>query len=125
VNSILLTYSQGEGEHFITIAHAQAWALVAMDEARSLWFTRAAMSTARCVRLVGMMGLHRLDSNLPEEEHPIAPMIPPHKDWVELEERRRVFWGSFCIDAYASISAGWPSIMETTQVWGSFVGFMV
>nr|CDP31904.1 putative binuclear zinc transcription factor, fungal_trans super family [Podospora anserina S mat+] len=107
---------KGHGEHFITVSHAQAWALIAADEARRMLFTRAALSSARCVRIVGMMGLHRLDSTAADEEHPIAPMIPPPKGWVELEERRRLFWGAFCIDSYAGISTGWPTLIDTNQV---------
>jgi hypothetical protein len=112
---ITLTSSQGHGEHFITIGHAQAWALVASDEARCLLFTKASMSTARSVRLAGMMGLNRLDSSYTEEELPIAPMISPPRDWAELEERRRLFWAGFCIDSYSGISAGWPTLIDVDQ----------
>ncbi|KAL2261763.1 hypothetical protein VTK26DRAFT_3404 [Humicola hyalothermophila] len=107
---------KGCGEHFITIGHAQAWALIATDEVRSLLFTRAAMSTARCVRLVGMMGLHRLDRTLANEDMPITPMITPPKSWIELEERRRLFWGAFCIDSHTSISTGWPTMIDPDQI---------
>ncbi|KAK4149833.1 transcriptional activator protein acu-15 [Chaetomidium leptoderma] len=107
---------KGHGEHFITIGHAQAWALVATEEARCLMFTRASMSSARSIRLTGMMGLHRLDNTLAEEELPMAPMIAPPRSWVELEERRRLFWGGFCIDSYANISAGWPTLIDVHQI---------
>lgn len=63
-----------------------------------------------------MMGLHRLDSTLSEDDIPMAPMITPSKSWVELEERRRLFWGAFCIDSYASISTGWPNMIDPNQV---------
>jgi hypothetical protein len=79
-------------------------------------FTRASMSCARSVRLAGMMGLHRLDATSTEEEPPMALMIAPPRNWAELEERRRLFWGGFCIDSYASISAGWPTIIDVEQV---------
>ncbi len=59
-----------------------------------------------------MMGLHHLDSP-PDESSPT--LIPP-RDWAELEERRRVFWGIFCIDSHCSISTGWPHLIDTTQV---------
>ncbi|KAK4249618.1 hypothetical protein C7999DRAFT_39281 [Corynascus novoguineensis] len=107
---------KGQGEHFITIGHAQAWAIIASDEARCLRFTRASMSSARSVRLCGMMGLHRLDNPYTEEELPMAPMIAPARSWVELEERRRLFWGTFCMDCYGSISAGWPTLIDVEQV---------
>ena len=112
---LTLTWLQGHGEHFITIGHAQAWALVGTDEARSMLFTRASMSSARAVRLAGMMGLQRLDGTLTEDEVPMAPMIISHRNWAELEERRRLFWGGFCIDTYASISTGWPTLIDVDQ----------
>lgn len=86
---------------------------MAGDEARNLLFTRAGMSSARAVRLANMMGLHRLDT---EDELPLAPMITPPNDWGELEERRRLFWAGYCIDSYASISAGWPTMIDRDQV---------
>ncbi|KAJ8128241.1 hypothetical protein O1611_g5396 [Lasiodiplodia mahajangana] len=103
---------KGNGEHFITVAHAQAWCVIATDEAKSMMFTRAAMSCARAVRLAAMMGLHHLDS--PPDES--SPTLAPPQDWAELEERRRVFWGIFCIDSHCSISTGWPHLIDTTDV---------
>ncbi|KAI1327890.1 hypothetical protein F5Y16DRAFT_182741 [Xylariaceae sp. FL0255] len=103
---------KGYGEHFITVAHAQAWSCLATLEAKSLQFTRAAMSCARGVRLCEMMGLHRLDTPVSQA----SPTLAPPKDWAELEERRRVFWGFFCIDSHASISTGWPNLIDLDDV---------
>ncbi|TGJ88337.1 hypothetical protein E0Z10_g405 [Xylaria hypoxylon] len=103
---------KGYGEHFITVAYAQTWCVLATDEAKSMMFTRAAMSCARAVRLSGMMGLHHLDS--PPDES--SPTILPPRDWAELEERRRAFWGIFCIDSHCSISTGWPHLIDMAQV---------
>ncbi|KAI0408646.1 hypothetical protein F4802DRAFT_548346 [Xylaria palmicola] len=103
---------KGYGEHFITIAHAQAWCIIATDEAKSMMFTRAAMSCARAVRLSAMMGLHHLDS--PPDES--SPTLVPPRNWAELEERRRVFWGIFCIDSHCSISTGWPHLIDMAEV---------
>ncbi|ERS99756.1 hypothetical protein HMPREF1624_03120 [Sporothrix schenckii ATCC 58251] len=104
---------KGHGEHFITIGHAQAWALLAAYEARRLFFTRAAMSCSRCVRLVGMMGLNRLDDETSGDR--IASTLQPPADWTELEERRRVYWGAFCVDSHASISTGWPTLINAND----------
>lgn len=111
---MLTPESQGSGEHFLTVAHAQAWVCIAVYEAKNMMFTRAAMSTSRAVRLVEMMGLHRLDA--PPGE--ISPTLLPPKDWPELEERRRTFWGVFCIESHCSISTGWPSHINALEVRG-------
>ncbi|KAK7970281.1 binuclear zinc transcription factor [Apiospora saccharicola] len=103
---------KGQGEHFLTVRHAQAWSCIAVCEAKTMMFTRAAMSTARAVRLTAMMGLQRLDC-APGE---MPPAIPPPKDWTELEERRRTLWGIFCLDSHCSISTGWPTLIDTTEV---------
>lgn len=75
-------------------------------------FTRAAISGAKCVRLVNMMGLDRLDGDRDE----VPPTLAAPLNWVELEERRRVFWGAFTIDAHASISTGWPNLVNSEDV---------
>lgn len=75
-------------------------------------FTRAAMTSAKCVRLVQMMGLDRLDG----EQDSIPPMLGPPESWLDKEERRRSFWGAFAIDAHASISTGWPSLISSDDV---------
>lgn len=103
---------KGHGEHFITLTHAQAWSIITTDEAKSMLFTRAAMSSARAVRLVNMMGLHQLDS--PQEVS--SPTLVPPKDWAELEERRRTFWGIFCLDSHCAISTGWPHLIDPNEV---------
>lgn len=33
-----------------------------------------------------------------------------------LPERRRVFWGAFAIDSHASISTGWPCLIDPDDV---------
>ncbi|KAI0597688.1 fungal-specific transcription factor domain-containing protein [Biscogniauxia sp. FL1348] len=103
---------KGYGEHFITVAHAQAWSIIGTYEARALMFTRAAMSCSRAVRLIQMMGLHQLDC--PQGDR--VPTLLPPRDWAELEERRRTFWGIFCIDSHASISTGWPHLIDATEI---------
>ncbi|KAK0718392.1 fungal-specific transcription factor domain-containing protein [Lasiosphaeria miniovina] len=106
---------KGDGECFITVGHAQAWAIVAAFESRRMNYTRAAMSSARCVRLVEMMGFHRLDDS-GYEESPMTPMLVPPKDWIDLEERRRIFWATYCMDCHASNSAGWPCLVDESQI---------
>lgn len=75
-------------------------------------FTRASTSCAKAVRLCQMMGLDRLDGARDD----LPPALGPHSTWEELEERRRVFWGAFAIDSHASISTGWPALINPDDV---------
>ncbi|RFU78140.1 binuclear zinc transcription factor [Trichoderma arundinaceum] len=103
---------RSDGEHFVTVSHAQAWALIASYEAKTMLFTRASMSASRYVRLVQMLGLDRLD----REGDDIPPTLGPISNWTELEERRRVFWGAFAIDAHASMATGWANMIKSEDV---------
>ncbi|KAK3322582.1 fungal-specific transcription factor domain-containing protein [Apodospora peruviana] len=103
------------GEHFITIAHAQSWTLIATYEFRKLFLTRFATSVAKVVRLVHVMGLHRLDDDSGPDGI-LTPTIPAPRSWLELENRRRVFWAAFCIDAHGCITTGWPSLIDLDEI---------
>lgn len=69
------------------------------------------------------MGLNRLDDDSGIDR--IASTLQPPTDWVELEERRRVYWGAFCVDSHASISTGWPSLINAGDVSVHCVFFLV
>ncbi|UKZ95512.1 uncharacterized protein TrAFT101_010348 [Trichoderma asperellum] len=103
---------RSDGEHFVTVNHAQAWAIIASYEAKTMLFTRASMSASRYVRLVQMLGLDRLD----REGDDIPPTLGPISNWTELEERRRVFWGAFAIDSHASMATGWANMIKSEDV---------
>ncbi|RKF59460.1 Citrinin biosynthesis transcriptional activator ctnR [Erysiphe neolycopersici] len=101
---------KGHGEGFVSLYHAQAWGLVCNYEARKMYFSRSWMSTGRMVRLVQMLGLWRLD----HDEADAKDYLPPPKDWVELEERRRTFWAAFYSDRFASSGTFESGIPEKT-----------
>lgn len=103
---------KGHGEVFVSIQHAQTWALVAFYEARMLLFTRSTISVANCVRLCHMMGLDRLDG----DHVSMPPALGPPLTWAELEERRRIFWGVFAADSHCCISTGWPTLIDSDDV---------
>ena len=103
---------KGHGESMITIAHAQCWLLQSSYEFKMMYFPRAWMSTGRAVRLVQMMGLHRLDGVGLD----VKQSLPPPRDWTEREERRRTFWMAFAEDRYASIGTGWPMSIDEKDV---------
>ncbi|KAL0473358.1 hypothetical protein QR685DRAFT_569427 [Neurospora intermedia] len=81
-------------------------------KARSMLFTRAAMTAARCARLVHMLGLHRLDDPSEDAEDSDVPALPPPKSWVDLEERRRTFWGAYCANVHITMNTKWPIMID-------------
>jgi hypothetical protein len=102
---------KGDGQDFITVAHAQCWALITRFEALSMWFTRANMSCARSVRLAQMLGLDKIDGKAASSQP-----LPPARDWVETEERRRTFWVVFSSDRSSSGTTEWPVLINWRTV---------
>ncbi|KAI4720324.1 hypothetical protein E4T48_03504 [Aureobasidium sp. EXF-10727] len=102
----------GVGEKMINLATVQAWQCIGAYEFKMMYFPRAWLSTGRTSRLALMMGLHRVDG--PNID--VKQCLPPPKDWIEREERRRLFWMAFAGDRYASIGTGWPMTIDETDV---------
>jgi hypothetical protein len=69
------------------------------------------MSVGKCVKLVQMLGLHRLDSN---DERDI--ILPHARDWTEMEEWRRTFWASYFADRWASTMSRRPLSFRDADV---------
>ena len=69
------------------------------------------MSTSRAVRLSQVLGIHLLDG-----PGAVNPSMPPPRDWVEMEERRRTFWAVFYLDRGTSSSATWPVLIDVSKV---------
>jgi len=103
---------KGHGEVFISIYHAQTWGIIASYEAKKTYFSRSWMSSGRMIRLAHMLGLDRLDFASPG----IKTILPPAKDTIELEERRRTFWAAFYADRWSSSGTGWPMIIDEKEV---------
>ncbi|RMZ83866.1 hypothetical protein DV737_g1481, partial [Chaetothyriales sp. CBS 132003] len=103
---------RGHGENIVTLAHCQAWALLACYEFKMMYFPRAWMSTGRSSRLALMMGLHRQDRLGLD----VKQTLPPPRDWLDREERRRTFWMVYCQDRYASIGTGWPMEFDERDI---------
>ncbi|CZR68297.1 uncharacterized protein PAC_18196 [Phialocephala subalpina] len=104
---------KGYNRELVTVYDAQCWHLIATFEAQKIYTTRAWLSTGRCVRLVQMMGLHRIDR--PGSD--VANILPLAKDFIELEERRRTFWASYLGDRWASICSGWPMTITESEIF--------
>lgn len=111
---------RGHGESIITIGHVQAWFLISSFEFKMTFFPRAWMSTGRASRLALMMGTHRVDGGGLD----VKQCLPPPRDWIDAEERRRTFWMCFFEDRAASIGTGWPMSMDERDVRRTFVTIM-
>lgn len=103
---------KGHGQAICSIAYAQTWILISFYEYKMMYFPRAWMSTGRSIRMTQMMGLHRLDG--PQSD--CKQVLPPPRDWTELEERRRTFWTTYCGDRHASICTGWPTVIDNKDI---------
>ena len=109
---IELDEMKGQGEAFVSLAHAQTWTLIGAYEFKMMYFPRAWMSVGRAARLALMMGLNRVDGVGLD----VKQCLPPPRDWTEREERRRTFWMAYCVDRYASIGTGWPMAIDERDV---------
>ncbi|KAI7237583.1 hypothetical protein KC330_g3050 [Hortaea werneckii] len=103
---------KGHGESMISVAHCQTWVILATYEFKLMYFPRAWMSAGRACRMGLMMGLHRVDGVGLD----VKQCLPPPKDFIEHEERRRTFWGCFCVDRYSSIGTGWPMVVDEKDI---------
>ncbi|KAE8454281.1 hypothetical protein EG329_005206 [Mollisiaceae sp. DMI_Dod_QoI] len=103
---------KGHGESFVSVYHAQTWGLISNFEAKKTYFSRSWMSTGRMVRLTQMLGLYRLDISNSE----FKQILPPARDWIELEERRRTFWAAYYGDRWASSGTGWPMLIDESEI---------
>lgn len=104
---------RGHGESFVSVAHAQTWCLVGSFEFKNMYFPRAWMSCGRAAKLSFLLGVNRLDRVGME----VKQALPPPKDWIEKEERRRTFWLAYCEDRYASIGTGWPMSIDERDIF--------
>lgn len=83
---------------------AQAWVLVITFEYMRTYHRQAWMSAGRAFRLVQAMRYHEIDNPVDKR----GPSSPQRGDFVEVEERRRVFWMSYFLDHIISMRGDWP-----------------
>ncbi|KIW06955.1 hypothetical protein, variant 1 [Verruconis gallopava] len=103
---------RNHGEGIVSLQHCQAWVIICIYEFKNMYFPRAWQTTGRAVRMAQMLGLHRIDGFGLD----VKQCLPPPKDWVEREERRRTFWLAFCEDRYASVGTGWPMTIDERDI---------
>lgn len=83
---------------------AQAWVLVVTFESMRTYHRQAWMSAGRAFRLVQAMRYHEIDSPVDKR----GPSSPQSGDFIEVEERRRVFWMAYFLDHLISMRDDWP-----------------
>lgn len=103
---------KGYGESIVSTAHCQCLLLIGTYEFKRMFFPRAWLSVGKAARLALMMSFNRIDA--PDRDG--KQCSSPPRDFSEKEERRRVFWLSYCADRYASIGTGWPMIIDEKDV---------
>lgn len=108
----LLTANQSFGVSILTVEHVQCWSLLSQYETQKMCFPRAFMSVGRSARLAQMLGLHQVD----KENKSAKQILPPARDQIDVEIRRRAFWSAFLVDRWATSGTGWPVIIDVREV---------
>ncbi|KAF4451794.1 hypothetical protein F53441_5269 [Fusarium austroafricanum] len=88
----LQAYDEGPANYSVSLGHVQAWALTSCFEAERTMFSKASITLCSALKFAQMLGLHRVDSTQPNENHLV--------DWIEVEERRHTWWTIFCFDRF-------------------------
>lgn len=89
------------------IEQPQAWLLLSIYEFISDQFQRGLVSAGRAFRLVQLMGLHKVDRQLP---------VGFQGDWVDKESMRRTFWVAYTLDRFTSVVDGLPLSFDEREV---------
>ena len=95
------------------VEQVQAWILLAVYESSRAQHQQAWLSAGRAFRGVQLMRLHEID--IP------AQSSNPQGDFVETEEKRRVFWMAYFFDHLFSMRNDWPITLSEHMV-GLFYG---
>jgi hypothetical protein len=74
-------------------------------------------------RTVEHLQVNKEDEDEDENEHNIAEFLiqkmaflEPPKDWIQKEERRRLFWNVFLMDRFCSIATGWDLSLPSPNI---------
>lgn len=82
----------------------QAWVLVATCESMRTNHRQAWMSVGRAFRMVQGMRFHEID----RPGKSTVTSSPENRDFIETEEKRRVFWMAYFLDHLFSMRNDWP-----------------
>jgi hypothetical protein len=99
-----LTVDGEESSSNVATELAQTWVLVAIFESMRTYHRRAWMSVGRAFRLVQAMHYHEIDSPIDRR----GTSSPQEGDFIQVEEKRRVFWMAYFLDHIISLRDDWP-----------------
>lgn len=111
-----LSVEANEHSSFST-ALAQAWVLVVTFESMRTYHRQAWMSAGRAFRLVQAMRYHEIDAPI----HERGPSSPQCGDFIDVEERRRVFWMTYFLDHVISMRDDFPITLNEHVVSGAII----
>lgn len=110
----------------ISVEYIQAWLLLAHYELLRVGEYQAMLTAGRCLRLVLMARLSDIDSPGPDgvdcpQAFPVLINCETvHGDTFSIvEEQRRVFWVSFCLDRSLCLRNGYPLTLQEDMVSAS------
>ncbi|PWY79120.1 hypothetical protein BO70DRAFT_362897 [Aspergillus heteromorphus CBS 117.55] len=86
---------------------AQTWVLIAMCESMRTHHRQAWMSAGQAFRLVQAMRFHEIDRPRNSNSHEVL-LSHESSDFIETEEKRRVFWMAYFLDHLFSMRSDWP-----------------
>lgn len=104
---------RGTGFNSVTIDQAQAWLLISFYEFLKMNYERGWVSIGRASRLTQILGLHVIDTSdkmMVSEQRYFTESI------VEVEEQRRTFWVTYCLDRLISLRKSWPTAFNELAV---------
>ncbi|PYH99024.1 hypothetical protein BO71DRAFT_446885 [Aspergillus ellipticus CBS 707.79] len=105
---ILESHSVEEKEHGGSDTElAQIWVLIATCESMRTHHRSAWMSAGQAFRLVQAMRFHEIDRPINGHNHKVT-LSPATGDFIETEEKRRVFWMAYFLDHLFSMRSDWP-----------------
>ncbi|KFX95953.1 hypothetical protein V490_03589 [Pseudogymnoascus sp. VKM F-3557] len=99
------------------VENLQALVIICFEDIGSGRVSRAWPLVGSLTRTVEYLQL-----SVESEDHDNSPMLqprpslPPSENWVEEEERRRVFWTIFNLDRFCSVTTGWNTSLTSNDV---------
>lgn len=96
----------------LSASYLQATILICVFEYKTMLLGRALLTAAKAARVATILNLSRIDSNEPGRKKTLSEA----EDFIELEERRRTFWGAFTCDRVDQPWTGWSCYFNDANI---------